>query len=130
MFNLLCFMYMYISIRMIFQDELNNSTHDDDGRDHDGELERRTNQQQGTELSVGAYVEILHGQETLKAVIVRPSTHPVGYWVCFFKKPTTKKPLLKLEEKEFFVFPNDLTTEIKEPRLEAFGSRIYYNFSD
>lgn len=40
MFNLLCFMYMYISIRMIFQDELNNSTHDDDGRDHDGELER------------------------------------------------------------------------------------------
>lgn len=32
-------MYMYISIRMIFQDELNNSNHDDDGHDHDGELE-------------------------------------------------------------------------------------------
>uniref|UniRef100_K1QKQ6 Uncharacterized protein n=1 Tax=Magallana gigas TaxID=29159 RepID=K1QKQ6_MAGGI len=58
MFNLLCFKYVYISIRMIFQDELNNSTYDDDGHDHDGELER----------------------------IVRPSTHPVGYWVCFFKK--------------------------------------------
>eukprot|EP00105_Crassostrea_gigas_P041192 XP_019925340.1 PREDICTED: uncharacterized protein LOC109619535 [Crassostrea gigas] len=76
--------------------------------------------------------QFLHGQETLKAVTVRPSTHPVGYWVCFFKKATTtKKPLLKLEEKGFFfVFPNDLTREIKEPRLEAFGSRIYYNFSD
>lgn len=33
-------MYMYISIRMIFQDEPNNSTHGVDGRDHDGELER------------------------------------------------------------------------------------------
>lgn len=116
--------------RPIWKDEPNNSNHDDDGHDHDEELERGTNQQQDTELSVGAYVEILHGQETLKAVIVRPSTHPVGYWVCFFKKATTtKKPLLKLEEKEFFVFPNDLTREIKEPRLEAFGSRIYYNFS-
>lgn len=37
---------------------------------------------------------------------------------------------MKLEEKEFFAFLNEITREIKDPVLEAFGSRIYYNFSD
>lgn len=61
--------------------------------------------------------------------IVRPSKHPDEYWVCFFKKAATKKTLMKLEEKEFFAFLNEITIEIKDPVLEAFGSRIYYNFS-
>lgn len=41
MFNLICFMYMYISIGMIFQDELNKNNHDrDHDNGHDGVFER------------------------------------------------------------------------------------------
>lgn len=50
--------------------------------------------------------------------------------VHFKKKAATKKTIMQLEEKEFVALPNEIKRKIKDPALEAFGSRLHYNFSD
>ncbi|XP_062582664.1 uncharacterized protein LOC134244409 [Saccostrea cucullata] len=88
--------------------------------------EGNTAEEETQACQVGSHIEVTHGKEILKAVIVRLSANPMGYWVRFFRKAS--KGVYGLEEKEFFIVNEDISDRIRDPTLEALGSRLFYKF--